>query len=301
MSVRIIDLDTATSLQSGDYVVIDNSSGGTRKFNAANLGASVAGNIASLYSSSARYAIGQFCLYNNNLYRCISTISTPEAWNSAHWSQITVGDALYTKVDKITGKGLSANDFTDALKTKLDGIASGAEVNVQSDWNESDNTKDDYIKNKPGLATTSASGFMSASDKQKLDGIASGAEVNVQADWNQSNSSQDDYIKNKPTSDTTLTISGGFADAQTVGDALFDLYSSSATYDIGDCVRYQGALYVCTTEITTAEAWNSTHWTAMNVGDVFEAIVSGEEQYAFYHLGFYIDENGDINQVDDDE
>ena len=79
MSVRIIDLNTATSLQSGDYVVIDNSSGGTRKFNAANLGASVAGNIASLYSSSARYAIGQFCLYNNNLYRCISTISTPEA------------------------------------------------------------------------------------------------------------------------------------------------------------------------------------------------------------------------------
>ena len=69
----------------------------------------------------------------------------------------------------------------------------------------------------------------------------------------------------------------------------------------GDCVRYQGALYVCTTEITTAEAWNSEHWTAMNVGDVFEAIVSGEEQYAFYHLGFYIDENGDINQVDDDE
>ena len=34
---------------------------------------------------------------------------------------------------------------------KLDGIASGAEVNVQSDWNEADNTKDDYIKNKPTI------------------------------------------------------------------------------------------------------------------------------------------------------
>lgn len=31
-----------------------------------------------------------------------------------------------TKVDKVSGKGLSANDFTDALKTKLDGIATGA-------------------------------------------------------------------------------------------------------------------------------------------------------------------------------
>lgn len=54
-----------------------------------------------------------------------------------------------TKVDKITGQGLSENNFTDDLKDKLDGIEDGAEVNVQSDWNQSDNTADDYIKNKP--------------------------------------------------------------------------------------------------------------------------------------------------------
>ena len=34
------------------------------------------------------------------------------------------------KVDKIAGKGLSTNDFTDALKNKLDAIANGAQVNV---------------------------------------------------------------------------------------------------------------------------------------------------------------------------
>ena len=34
--------------------------------------------------------------------------------------------ALDKKVDKVSGKGLSANDFTDALKTKLEGIADGA-------------------------------------------------------------------------------------------------------------------------------------------------------------------------------
>lgn len=33
---------------------------------------------------------------------------------------------LEGKVDKEEGKGLSANDFTDALKTKLDGVAEGA-------------------------------------------------------------------------------------------------------------------------------------------------------------------------------
>ena len=37
---------------------------------------------------------------------------------------------LNTKVDKVEGKGLSQNDFTNTLKDKLDGIAEGAQVNV---------------------------------------------------------------------------------------------------------------------------------------------------------------------------
>lgn len=37
---------------------------------------------------------------------------------------------LNKKVEKIEGKGLSTNDFTNTLKTKLDGIAEGAQVNV---------------------------------------------------------------------------------------------------------------------------------------------------------------------------
>lgn len=36
---------------------------------------------------------------------------------------------LDKKVDKVTGKDLSANDFTDDLKAKLEGIAAGAQVN----------------------------------------------------------------------------------------------------------------------------------------------------------------------------
>ena len=59
-------------------------------------------------------------------------------------------------VQKEPGKGLSTNDYSTAEKTKLGGIAEGAEVNVQSDWNESDNTSDAYIQNKPTLGTASA-------------------------------------------------------------------------------------------------------------------------------------------------
>lgn len=51
-----------------------------------------------------------------------------------------VSDASYVHTD---------NNYTTTEKSKLSGIAAGAEVNVQSDWNQSDNTKDDYVKNKP--------------------------------------------------------------------------------------------------------------------------------------------------------
>lgn len=41
------------------------------------------------------------------------------------------------------------NNFTNAEKSKLANIAAGAEVNVQSDWVESNSSSDAYIKNKP--------------------------------------------------------------------------------------------------------------------------------------------------------
>jgi hypothetical protein len=58
-------------------------------------------------------------------------------------------DAL--KVDKVVGKGLSTNDYTTAEQTKLAGIATGAEVNVNADWNAT--SGDAQILNKPTIPT----------------------------------------------------------------------------------------------------------------------------------------------------
>lgn len=62
-----------------------------------------------------------------------------------------VKEHLDNKVDKISGKQLSTEDFTSAEKTKLSGIESGAQVNVQSDWNAS--SGDAQILNKPTLGS----------------------------------------------------------------------------------------------------------------------------------------------------
>jgi hypothetical protein len=41
--------------------------------------------------------------------------------------------------------------MTSAERTKLDNIAAGAKVNVQPDWNQTDEAQDDFIKNKPNI------------------------------------------------------------------------------------------------------------------------------------------------------
>lgn len=89
-------------------------------------------------------------------------------------------DSLSGKVDKVQGKGLSQNDFTDTLKGKLDGIDMSSKLN----------------------------------------------KANVAED-----------------------------------------YSSSSTYALGEYCLKDGALYKCTTAITTAEAWNAAHWTATEIGE----------------------------------
>lgn len=73
----------------------------------------------------------------------------------------TLNDAIGNKVTKEDGKGLSAEDFTTALKTKLESMP---EITAQdvTNWN---------AKASTDVATTTTNGLMSKEDKTRLDGI----------------------------------------------------------------------------------------------------------------------------------
>lgn len=108
-----------------------------------------------------------------------------------------VDDALDDKVDKVSGMGLSTNDYTTSEKNKLAGIASGAQANViesikkngtaltvtnkavdisvptkLSDLTNDNNyvTDANYVHTDNNYTTT---------EKTKLSGVAAGAQVNV--------------------------------------------------------------------------------------------------------------------------
>lgn len=103
-----------------------------------------------------------------------------------------------------TGKGLSSNDYTSAEKTKLSGIAEGANKYVHPSYTAQESGLYKVTVDASGHvsattavakaditglgipaqdttyadATTSTHGLMSAADKTKLDGVATGAQAN---------------------------------------------------------------------------------------------------------------------------
>ena len=76
-----------------------------------------------------------------------------------------VSDALSAaiggKVDKVAGKGLSTEDFTAALKSKLESMPAITSAQVTAWTNKAEKT----------VATASADGLMSKADKARLDGL----------------------------------------------------------------------------------------------------------------------------------
>lgn len=52
------------------------------------------GNIADAYDNTTTYNEGDYCIYNNILYKCLVDITVAEEWNSSHWVATLVTDEL---------------------------------------------------------------------------------------------------------------------------------------------------------------------------------------------------------------
>lgn len=100
----------------------------------------------------------------------------------------TVNDSTITFEQGGVVKGTITLNQSANATISLD-AGGGGGTQVQSDWDQSDNTQVDYIKNKPTIPA-----------------------AQIQSDWAQADNTKVDYIKNKPTNlvstNTAQTISG---------------------------------------------------------------------------------------------
>ena len=146
-----------------------------------------------------------------------ANITVPTATSDLTNDSDFVEDASYVHTD---------NNYTTAEKNKLAGIAAGAEVNVQPDWNVTSTSSDAFIKNKPTIPTrtsqlTNDSGFLTSYTETDPIYSASPAAGITDADissWNAKSDFSGDYddLTNKPTiGNATLTIQKNGTNVQT--------------------------------------------------------------------------------------
>lgn len=292
-----------------------------------------------VYSSSSTYSVGDYCLYGTQLYKCKTTISTPEAWTAEHWD--AVNEVKKTRVYATTVQASlvsTSSENPDAYETWLEVLGGytarivGAEDEIKA-WvtaqiNAIDFPVDDvqidgtsvvsdgvaeipkatqnqfgvvevtahgdppggyaeitdangtiqlpFVTDTNGIvtpirakylpeATTGGKGAMSAEDKAKLDGIESEAEANVQSDWNQSDNTADDFIKNKPAIVQKPTYKQVFT-APSTGDAWIYRIPYSEDYTFDDLLNFKvyferegsAPCASCCTDFTVAK--NGDYW-----------------------------------------
>lgn len=129
---------------------------------------------------------------NTSIDSELSTTSTNPVQNKV------ITEELNKKVNAVSGKGLSTNDYTTSEKNKLSGIASGAEVNVQSDWNAT--SGDAFIKNKPTFATING---------QRID---QGGEITIEGGTGGGGVASDDFATKQELMENENVIATSFID-----------------------------------------------------------------------------------------
>ena len=88
-------------------------------------------NLAAPYSTSATYAVGDYCTKDGVLKRCNTAITTAEAWNSAHWDDAKLGGDVSTLRSALSDTNNTFNDYV--IPTNLaNGVAwtDGAAINA---------------------------------------------------------------------------------------------------------------------------------------------------------------------------
>ena len=227
-----------------------------------------AGMVAAAYDSTDTYSEGDYCTYQNVMYKCNTDIDTPEDWTAAHWTECTVADEMGSggggdasseliceQYDSTASYEVGSHCIYNGLLYRCNtAIASGGETWTSAHWDEVSVSEEiELINNNFAGHYSSTSAY--ATGKYVLhEGelyrcivrVATGGETWNSAHW------------------TKVDVG---SELKSFINYLATEYSATSTYAEGKFCIYQGKLYKCISRISSAEAWNSSHWASTNLGD----------------------------------
>ena len=76
-------------------------------------------NIASVYDATQTYAIGDYTLYNNNLYRCEVPIPQAESFDGTKWVRVKTTDEIKAFNGKITQINVNLTEINSNLSKRV--------------------------------------------------------------------------------------------------------------------------------------------------------------------------------------
>jgi hypothetical protein len=239
--------------------------------------------------------------------------------------------ALDAKQNTEVGKGLSTEDFTTALLTKLNGIAASAEVNVQSNWNEANTGSDAFIQNKPSdltnltihsvtelndVTSAGSGAIITSAERTKLGGIEDSADVTDTANVTAAGALMDSEVTNLAqvkafdTADYATAAQGVKADSaqQPPAEGAFvdgdktKLNSIESNADVTDTANVTAAGALMDSELTNETAvkaidqglatTDDVDFNSIQVDDTIELITSQSSTPTFDNGIYYSTEDG---------
>lgn len=189
-----------------------------------------------------------------------------------------INSALANKVDVVSGKSLSTNDYTTTEKNKLAGLSNytlptasdtalggvkvGSNLSISSGVLSAKDTT--Y-----SVATASANGLLSSSDKSKIDGVATGAQANLIENIKVNGIAQSITSKavniTVPTNNNSLTNGAGYQTSSQVQSLINSAVSNITSFDYSivtalPSTGIKGTIYLVLNGGTGSEEYDEYIW-----------------------------------------
>ena len=223
-------------------------------------------NLASIYSSSETYGVGELCVHDGQLYSCSTAITAPESWDSSKWTFTSVSDI----VADINNTAALKSELNYSISAVSNGILSDRTVNTATvnatSYEPTFPTEtigkscDFYL-----AATSDTEGTVSISGKTLLNSKGESADMTYEA-------GKTTTFRFTQTSSDTYLVQGGNNGGGSIDPSVLDskLNSTSVApafstsdpnmnYAVGEYVTHQGDLYVCS-KPTSGGTWDSSAW-----------------------------------------
>lgn len=80
---------------------------------------SLENNISDVFNEELTYLVGNLCIYNNALYKCITAVETAGIWDDSKWEMTTIENELNSRINN----RLNSLSFLSCTESEYNGMA----------------------------------------------------------------------------------------------------------------------------------------------------------------------------------